>query len=292
MTGNFIAVDWGTTNRRIYLIDGAGEVLATERDDMGVQALAPADFPAAAATIRARFGDLPMVCAGMVGSQRGWAFVPYVACPASLRQLGEALTAVEAGRSYIVPGVCDPRGDVMRGEEVQLLGAVADGLAPDDALICQPGTHCKWARMGKGSILGLSTAMTGEMFAMLRQHSLLAEFLDGVQTAGDAFREGLQRGGEGDLLTALFGVRGQAILGMRPVADCADYASGILIGADVAGQGIGKGTVVHVLADPELGRLYSLAIAHAGGDPLLVDSHAAFVAGISRIWSHYLATAS
>ncbi len=142
MSGPFIAVDWGTTNRRAYVID-KGEVVASEQDDAGVLSVPAGGFPASVADLRARHGGLPMLLAGMVGSNRGWHDAGYVAAPAGIAELAGNLVSPVEGVA-IVPGVCRDSGgrqDVMRGEEVQLLGAVAAGLAPADALLCQPGTH-------------------------------------------------------------------------------------------------------------------------------------------------------
>ena len=200
-----LAVDWGTTNRRVYAIDADGAVLATERDDRGILAMADGAFAADVAAIRARFGDVPVLCAGMVGSNRGWANVPYLACPADLPALARSLHWVEPGRTAIVPGVstvAGTRGDVMRGEEVQLLGAVAAGLAPGGALLCQPGTHCKWARMAGGKIADFRTTLTGELFALLRGHSLLADTIGGTVADGPAFSEGVRDSAAGRLLPA------------------------------------------------------------------------------------------
>ena len=284
MTGELIAVDWGTTNRRAYLIDAQGQVLQTERDGMGLLAVPPGGFADEIAGIRAKMGDLPVLLAGMVGSAKGWVNVPYLSCPAGLDDLAHALHWVEPGRTAIVPGLSDPAGDVMRGEEVQLLGAIAAGLAPDDALLCQPGTHCKWAHMGAGRVRSFATAMTGEIFALLRSHSLLADFLDGAVEDGEAFRAGVRDGLQGRLTTRLFRVRAAALLGHRSAQESAAYTSGLMIGHDVGGENLREGDPVHILADPHLDRLYAGAVHIAGGQPVLIDSHAAFVAGIFRLW--------
>jgi len=173
---------------------------------------------------------------------------------------------------------------VMRGEEVQLLGAVAAGLAPGDALLCQPGTHCKWARMAQGRVASFATAMTGEIFALLKNHSLLSDFLSEAVKEGEAFHAGVRDGLSGRLTTHLFRVRAAALLGQRSVEDSAAYTSGLLIGHDVGGEGLTHGEPVHILADPHLGRLYAGAVQIAGATPILIDSHAAFVAGIFRLW--------
>ena len=287
MQGRFIAVDWGTTNRRAYLIEADGTVLRTERDDQGILSVPPAGFAAAAEAIRGRFGALPMLCAGMVGSDRGWQQVAYLPCPADLPALAGAVAWLEPGRTGIVPGISlqtDGRADVMRGEEVQLLGAVAAGLAPPDALLCQPGTHCKWAVMKQGRIDSFVTAMTGEIFALLKEHSLLARLLTGPVAPGPAFRAGIDAARRGDLLANLFEVRAASLLGQRPAAESAAYVSGLLIGSDVAARLGAPGTIVHLLADPQLGLLYSAAIEALGGGAILLDSHAAFVRGITEIW--------
>ena len=280
----FIAVDWGTTNRRAFAIEG-GRVVASERDDGGAASLSAADYPAEVAGLRARLGDWPMLLAGMVGSNIGWRVVPYVAVPAGLPALAAALDWIDA-RTAIVPGLSfreGDRADVMRGEEMQLLGAAAAGSVPDDGLLCQPGTHCKWARLEEGAITGFTTAMTGELFALLRAHSLLARQLGGAVADGPPFRAGVAEGAKRDLAASLFGIRARSVTGLGDDGDAAAFASGLLIGADVAAR-IDAGATVHILADPALGGLYAAAIAEIGGTAHLVDSDAAFVAGITRLW--------
>ena len=123
--GGFIGVDWGTTNRRVFCIDAAGAVTRTERDGCGILSVPQGGFDAEVAGLRARFGDAPMLLAGMVGSNRGWVDAGYVDCPATVRDLAAAMANPAEG-VWIVPGVKrvhGTRGDVMRGEEVQLFGA-------------------------------------------------------------------------------------------------------------------------------------------------------------------------
>lgn len=287
MSNAFLAVDWGTTNRRVYRIDAAtGAVEETERDDRGILAVPAEGFADEAAQIRARFGDLPMLCAGMVGSNRGWREIPYLPCPADLPTLAAATRWMEDGRTAIVPGISlsqAGRSDVMRGEEVQFFGAVASGMTPADALLCQPGTHCKWARMEEGRLVNFTTAMTGEIFALLKNHSLLASQLGGTVTLDDAFREGLADAARPDLLAQLFAVRAAMLLGQRPLEASASYVSGLLIGSDARAR-VKAGEEVYLLSDANLGALYSAAIAAAGGTAHLVDSHDAFLAGITALW--------
>jgi 2-dehydro-3-deoxygalactonokinase len=283
VSGQFLAVDWGTTNRRVFVI-ADGVAIASERDARGAAAVS--DFPADVADIRARFGDLPLLLAGMVGSNIGWQMVPYVAAPAGLAELAAQVARIDA-RTFIVPGLSFSdagRADVMRGEEVQLLGAAASGLVPPDARLCQPGTHCKWATLADGRVASFTTAMTGELFALLRGHGLLACQLGSEVDDGAAFRAGVAEGARRDLAASLFGVRANGILGRREDCAAAAFVSGLLIGADVVVRLAESAAPVYILADPVLGRLYAGAITELGGESVAIDSHAAFIAGITWLW--------
>ncbi len=293
--GPFLAVDWGTTNRRAFRLAADGVVEETVRDDAGVTAIAPGGFEAAAAAIRVQLGDLPMLCAGMVGSNRGWVEVPYAACPAGLSELADSVHWLPDGRTAIVPGVSwggSDRVDVMRGEEVQFLGALARAVVPDvvagaeQVLLCQPGTHCKWAHVGAGQIEWFATAMTGELFSLIQRHSLLAPQMTGKASVNESFRLGIEHAREGGLPWQLFSLRADNASGRGEVACGASYVSGLLIGSDVkAALGDAPSTTVCLLADEALGGLYAQAIGQMGGKSTLIDSHAAFVAGITKIWS-------
>ncbi|UUL83102.1 2-dehydro-3-deoxygalactonokinase [Sphingomonas qomolangmaensis] len=284
MTDAFIAVDWGTTNRRAYRIEG-GIVAASERGGPGAAATPAEAYPAEVAGLRDRLGDLPMLLGGMVGSTIGWRSVAYASAPAGLGDLVAAVEWID-DRTGIVPGVSivqGMQGDVMRGEELQILGAVAAGMVPGDALVCQPGTHCKWATVAAGRIASFTTAMTGELFGLLRTHSVLKGQLMGDVTPGDAFVEGVREGAKRDLAASLFGVRAASVLGLRDNADVPSYASGLLIGADVAAR-IEAGMTVYLLADANLGALYAAAISTLGGQSVAIDSEAAFLAGVTHLW--------
>ena len=286
MSDTVIAIDWGTTNRRAYRIEADGDVSASVRDGSGVLAMAKADYGPALAALRTQLGDWPVIAAGMVGSTRGWHEAAYVPTPADLAALAAAALHIPDARATIVPGVSllsDTRADVMRGEEVQVLGAIAAGLAPADALFCQPGTHNKWIACAGARIVDVATVMTGELFALLKAHGILAGMLDGPVADGPAFREGLARGaGACDLGAALFEVRASVLLGRRADADAAAFASGVLIGSDVGARDV-AGTTVHLLADGALADLYRVAIETLGGTTVAVDATAAFVGGMHRL---------
>ncbi len=290
VTPAYIAIDWGTTNRRIYVLTADGAVLDTVRDDRGVLAMAPGDYPNEIAAIRVRFGALSIIAAGMVGSTRGWREAAYVPAPADLPTLAGAATRIPELDVTIVPGVSlltDTRADVMRGEEVQVLGAVAAGLAPADALFAQPGTHNKWVRVTGGRITDFATTMTGELFALVKGHGILAGMLDGPVADGPAFRDGLLRGaGACDLTAALFGVRASVLLGRIAADDAASYASGLLIGSDIGAVPDMAGQKVHLLSSGLLADLYTIGIEARGGTVVALDSHAGFLAGLHAIREH------
>jgi 2-dehydro-3-deoxygalactonokinase len=283
----FIAVDWGTTNRRAYLIDSAGKQTGEFEDGKGILTISAGEFPAAIAEIRAKLGDKPLLFAGMIGSNRGWKEAPYVACPAGLDEL--AMGLVWAGeREAIVPGVSyvgDDRADVMRGEEVQVLGALAAGLVGPDSLVCHPGTHNKWTVLHQGRIQSFRTVMTGELFSLLKEHSILSDLLQGPVEANDVFRSAARYAVFHEALPAeLFSIRASVLLGQRKKTDAPSYASGLLIGTDVRiGLTYPTGAQVVVMGRPVLTHLYAAAIEQAERQAIQLDGEQCFLAGIQEI---------
>ena len=283
----FIAVDWGTTNRRAYLIDSDGKQAGEFEDGKGILSVPDGGFPAAIAEIREKLGDKPLLLAGMVGSNRGWKDAPYVPCPASIDDLVANL--VWAGeREAILPGISyigEGRADVMRGEEVQLLGAVAAGLVDETALVCHPGTHTKWTTLHQARIHSFRTVMTGEMFNLIKQHSILSDLLGGTVEPNDAFRAGARHGwANNDLLAELFAVRARALLKQANPEDATSYTSGLLIGTDVRiGLAQPLAAQVVVMGRPELTKLYATAIEEAGRTATELDGEQCFVAGTTKI---------
>lgn len=286
LSEEYIAVDWGTTNRRAWLIGADGKARGHISDDQGVIAVG-ARFDQAIGDIRKRLGDHPLLMAGMIGSNRGWLEAPYVPCPAGIAELAERLVRPEE-RAAIVPGVCfvsDDRADVMRGEEVQVLGAVAAGLLPADCLVCHPGTHSKWVHIEGGNIASFRTVMTGELFSLLKDHSILSDLLGRAVEPGAAFRRGARQGLKSPGIAAdLFSVRASVLLGRLAPEEAAPFISGLLIGADVrTGLATAGDAELFVMGRPELTSLYSMAIAEAGRTARQIDGEDAFLAGIGKI---------
>lgn len=282
----FIAVDWGTTNRRAYRIDRCACVDEFE-DDRGVLKIEPGGFDAAIEQIRDRLGERPLLLAGMIGSNRGWREAPYVRCPAGAGELAESVFRVDRESIAIVPGIAYANGvaDVMRGEEVQLVGAVAQGEIPGDCVVCHPGTHNKWVVMENGRIAKFLTVLTGELFELLKQRSILSDLLGGPVSVGESFLEGVRRGLSGSGITAeLFGARARALLGQLSRDGAASYVSGLLIGEDVrVGLSGFAPSEVQVMGRRDLTALYSAALAEAGVDSRETGGEQAFVAGAAKI---------
>jgi 2-dehydro-3-deoxygalactonokinase len=282
----YLAIDWGTTNRRLYAIGRGGAVEEAREDSKGILAVPPGRFEAEIEAIRAEFAGRPLLLAGMVGSDRGWREAPYVPCPAGAEALAASILWVEKDAVGIVPGLCQapPEADVMRGEEVQAIGALAAERLPGDALVCHPGTHTKWIQLADGRVASFRTMMTGEIFSLLKAHSILAPQLGAPVAEDESFRDGVGRGLAGaEPLSALFAIRARHLLGAGD-ANGASHASGLLIGADVrAGLARHRGGPVGLVGRSDLRALYAAAIGAAGHDVIEVDGAEAFLAGIHRL---------
>ncbi len=283
----FIAVDWGTTNRRAYLVEDGAPSGREFEDGRGILSVERGQFEEAVRQVRDELGDAPMLLAGMIGSNRGWVDAPYVPCPAGLQELAGKLVQIPEENAAIVPGVSfsNGRSDVMRGEEVQLLGAITAGDVPSDCVVCHPGTHNKWVRVRNRRIDSFRTVMTGELFNMVREGSILSELTDGEASPGDAFLKGVRQGLTGaGITTELFEARARFLLGRLDRRDGPSFVSGLLIGEDVRiGIADGRPADVIVMGRPELTELYACALNEAGVEAVQIDGEGAFIAGACKI---------
>ena len=267
-----IGIDWGTTSLRAYRL--AGRIVLDRRDrPSGITKVASGAFPDTLRDLVTDWlaaGETHILMAGMVGSRQGWVEAPYIPCPADPAALATALTKIPFGtvQLAIVPGLTHRDGagipEVMRGEETQLAGAIA---TTPDAVFCLPGTHSKWATVQRGIVAGFSTAMTGEIFAALRGHTILGRMMADGPHDDDAFRRGVARARtEGGLLHHLFGVRTLGLFGELAETASPAYLSGLLIGTEIAA--VGSTSPIHspvqLIGEPALCRLYTLALAEFG----------------------------
>ena len=283
---DWIAVDWGTTRLRAWAMTGAGDALEARDSDRGMAALERTAFEPALLEL---IGDwlrpdrsVRVVACGMVGARQGWIEAPYRAVPGPALDAGGSVTAPTHDTRLdvrIVPGLmqADPP-DVMRGEETQIAGLLA--REPDfHGLLCLPGTHTKWVEVGDGQVQSFKTVMTGEIFALLAEQSVLRHSVgpESGKTGWDdaafdnAVRSGLDH--PEALTGALFALRARSL-----VADLAPDAaratlSGLLIGAELAGLDIGDGgdSDRAIIGTDRLAKLYRRALRQQGREARLID---------------------
>jgi 2-dehydro-3-deoxygalactonokinase len=293
MNAPIIGVDWGTTNLRAFRFSDDGHVLETRRSESGVRSVENGAFEQALLSVIEDWlaSDARIFISGMAGSREGWREAPYLPCPASIDALGSALIAPPARfEAWLTPGlsVAHENGmfDVMRGEETQIFGALNDA-APD--LIIAPGTHSKWARVEDGCIADIHTHMTGEIFAVLKAHSILGRLMQGDAHDEPAFALGVQRGlADSALLNLLFSVRTEGLFAHVAPQALAAYLSGLLIGSEVA-EGLSRRHMerdasILVIGAGEIALRYRSALALAGAERVdVINGEDAAARGLWRI---------
>jgi 2-dehydro-3-deoxygalactonokinase len=281
MTPQLIALDWGTSNLRASLLDPSGHSLEHRQSAMGVMKVPAGAFGFAVVEL---CGDwmkahrLPMIASGMVGSRQGGKEAPYLSCPATLKQAALHLTKVEfddpvMGKHsvYIVPGLkCideHAQTDVMRGEETQIWGA----QLPPSSICVLPGTHSKWIWLdASGNFENFKTFMTGEMYSLLTQHSILGRLMHipgtGAPLKLDEFLRGVSLGvsGHAEFLHTLFAARTKGLMGHLNATELPDFLSGILIGAEIGSASAQAVAQVHLLGEGSLCERYKQAFQHQG----------------------------
>jgi 2-dehydro-3-deoxygalactonokinase len=297
----FIAGDWGTSNLRLRLYAADGSVLDS-REGPG------------AADSRGRFAEvfdgltagwreraaLPALLCGMAGSAFGWVEAPYLLCPEDVDNIAGSLARARPD-VHIVPGMrcANPLGapDVMRGEETQLLGALAlhPALARGRHLVCMPGTHTKWVALHDGHVLEFLTVPTGEIFRMLCDHSVLVRDRETPVTHQPRdFERGLVEAGKHagvPLLHRVFQARSLRLDKQLSAEGAASWTSGLLIGTDCAGalplfeESLDKSgeAPIYIVAAGALAELYATALAKLGRRSILVAGDDAAFGGLVRI---------
>jgi 2-dehydro-3-deoxygalactonokinase len=289
-SGRLLALDWGSSTLRGALLDEVGNVVAERSTSHGMLNVEPARFDA---VFEAEFGDWMDVAgtrclmAGMVGSRQGWVEADYVPCPcgrddfvARLKPVGERSSkrrdvAIVPGASCVVDGV----PDVLRGEEVKAIGAL-ELLGADSAVVVSPGTHSKWMTIESGRLVRFSTAMTGEFYALLRRHSILARGMpeeedDALDAA--AFDAGVRRAlAACGLLQTAFGVRTRALFGELPASSLASHLSGLVIGEELRCRPLAGTRSVALVGAAALTERYARALATCGVETRVFDEAAAW----------------
>lgn len=296
MSSYRIVGDWGTSRLRLFRIEN-GKVV-DQREGPGIGSLrTPPEELLRAALLPWRSSGAPAsirLC-GMVGSRNGWIDVPYVDCPADAAawRRGTASLLLDGVPVEIMAGLATAPGtgspDVMRGEETQIFGAMAQtpALASGRATIVLPGTHSKWVSVEHGRITGFRTFLTGELFAVLRDHSTLTraaaeESVPAAQNQG--FEDGLVRArDDGHLLGALFTARSMQLREGRSHAWALGYLSGLIIGCEVAEAtaSFAAERGVALVGDPKLAAHYEHALGLQGIRATIHDGDASALAGLA-----------
>jgi len=296
-SGSLVALDWGSSSLRAYLLGEHGTILDRRAEPWGILQLPERDFRGALRRITADWSTdarpLPAIASGMIGSAQGGIKAPYVDLPAGAEQLARRLATVPGTPLRIVPGLAQHGSspDVMRGEETQIVGALVARPELAGGLVVLPGTHSKWVRLAGSLVREFTTYMTGELFAVLRAHSILGRLAPGGvadPVAGDAaFARGVaaaQRSADG-LGPLLFSARASVLVGDLPAESSLDFLSGLLIGDELrAGLAAGQ-TPAALIGDPALCARYVAAFEQlgVGGVPILAD---AAPAGLWSIAQH------
>ena len=299
-----IAIDWGSSSFRAYLMSSDAGVLDEVASGDGIGTVAPGAYPA---TLKRLIGQwleahpsVPLIASGMVGSRNGWREAAYVKCPAGPSDVAARLTQVEADgrRVHLAAGLSyvDDAGqpDVMRGEETEIFG-VADAGA---RLIVLPGSHSKWAKVDGDRVVAFKTFITGELFAALRDHTVAGAFARAApaKEPGEAFALGVRRGaaagaceGKSGLLGLMFGGRSLPLMGALPDDDAGEYLSGLLIGAEIGeARRLFPGEAPHVAGAQALVERYLAAFERSAFPlaprlpaPLRAGSSASLATGVS-----------
>lgn len=274
-----IGVDWGTSSFRAWSIDHGGAVLDRVAAPAGILAVPAGGFEAALVRLIGHWLSahprLPLLLSGMVTSRQGWLELPYLPCPVSPERLAGALGALELadGRTVrLVPGLSTRRPDglpdVLRGEETQILGALA--LAPSARTLLLPGTHSKWVVVEGGVVRGFWTFMTGELYAVLKDHSILGRLAEGSTLDEAGFARGVAVGlateAGGGSLARLFSARALVLAGELAGGAVASYLSGLLIGCELreAAALVAPEAAILLIGEPALTARYARALELAG----------------------------
>ncbi|MEP4197814.1 MAG: 2-dehydro-3-deoxygalactonokinase [Aliishimia sp.] len=268
MQAEWIAVDWGTTHLRAFAMAGR-EVLAQASSDQGMNTLARSDFEAALLTLIADWlttgRTTQVICCGMIGARQGWVEAPYRSVPC--RAGGGAMIRAQASdprvNVHVLPGISQANpSDVMRGEETQIAGFLAlnEGW---DGVICLPGTHSKWAHISAGEVISFQTFMTGELFALLTDQSVLRHSTSSAEWDNDAFSQAISDtlSRPESLAARLFRLRASDLLNATPSATARAQLSGFLIGAELAAaRPYWLGQQVTVIGADSLAKTYIKAL--------------------------------
>ncbi|UHS55763.1 2-dehydro-3-deoxygalactonokinase [Agrobacterium vaccinii] len=299
----FVAVDWGTTSFRLWLISTSGDIIGERRSAEGMTTAMRTGFSEVLAShleALAAPAGLPVIICGMAGARQGWVEAGYVDVPANLSDVlnGAVQVPGQASDVRILPGLAQravETPDVMRGEETQLLGALSADYRTGQQLVCMPGTHSKWVSVSDLKVTGFSTFMTGELFDVISKHSILSHAVSEADAfTGDlaAFRTAVMDAYANPQMATnrLFTVRSGQLLHGLSATDAKAKLSGTMIGLEIAGahSTAPKDAKVVLIASGALGDLYKAAFDALSIEFVTIDADEAvrrgLVAAANAIW--------
>ena len=301
----WIGVDWGTTHLRVWAMTVHGGVLARADSDHGMGGLRPEAFEPALLDLvepwLAPGRTTPVVACGMVGAREGWVEAGYAGAPCP--PFGEAPLSRAAARDrrievHVIPGLKQDRpSDVMRGEETLVTGVLA-GRPDFDGVLCLPGTHTKWVRVSAGTVLHFTTFMTGELFGLLAERSVLRHTVGAGGGDRDrdrdraAFLEAVEIGlaRPEEVAGRLFALRAEALVGTLAPESARARLSGLLAGMELAGtRRYWREHDVAIVGATPLGDAYAEALSAQGREAATVDAETAVIAGLTHAYSRLVA---
>lgn len=285
----YLIVDWGTTNFRVFAMDSNGKIVKQQALPLGLLQVENGDFAkalqGALATWLPNYEQYAIYMAGMVGSQAGWQNVPYVATPTDSTQLSQQAFAFDlpwGAKATIIPGVShqqDDHYDVMRGEEVQLVGlATSIGSTHFEAIL--PGTHSKHATFKAGQLVSFQTYMTGELFSVISNHTILGKGLVEQAANEAAFLSGVSAAKNQPLSHVLFTARTERLFEQLDDAHVFDYLSGLLIGYELQNL---TSDYVYLIGGESLCLRYQLACKTMNIKATLVSGDGCFIEGMKNL---------
>lgn len=292
MTPDWIAVDWGTSNLRVWAMGPQG-IMAQAASDDGMGRLTRDQFePALLGLIEPWLPATtitPVMACGMVGSRQGWFEAPYRSTPCTpLDRSGLVQVPVQDPRIavYIAPGLKQAKpADVMRGEETQIAGALA--LHPAfDGVMCLPGTHSKWVHISAGEVVSFQTYMTGELFALLSEQSVLRHGMAGKGWDDAAFATGLSDAlSRPDRIGAqLFTLRAEGLLADLSPSQARSRLSGLLIGVELAAaKPYWLGQPITLIGADALCQTYARALREQGAESRILPATECTLAGLASL---------
>ncbi len=291
-----LGIDWGTSNRRAYVLSPQGDLIQRHEDAAGILHIDGNFEDSLKALLQLlQLKQVDVLMSGMVGSRDGWQQVPYLSTDQPLSclrvWLAEIETTLPGVRSRIVPGYqyTDAHGlaDVMRGEETQVLGVLE--LSGANGWFLLPGTHSKWALVEEGRMTRFSTFMTGELYELLSQHGTLAKLMAQRASVPEAFAAGLRAAAHGGFTHTAFCCRAMVVTGRMPAEHAASYLSGLLIGTELH-ELMGKAgneiqTPIQVVGSPTLTPRYLSALELLGIQARAWPADEVYVAALRALFN-------